>query len=579
MRFERVAHTLMVRLVRRSVNVTLYSSLLGLFSFLTTGRKLHKTLHASRVCKCVTMKPKKLGIIGGSLFAFGVLICAIIFPPFLRSQIKKQIALKANSEMRDLWSDFPLPLDFKIYLFNVTNHMEIMGGATPIVQEVGPFFYDEYKQKVDMVDREEDDTLEYSLKSTWYFNPSKSGSLTGEEEIVIPHVLILSIVKLTLQQQPAAIGILNKAVDSIFKKPKSVFVRAKAREILFDGIPVDCTVKDFASTAICNALKENADALIPDGPGRYLFALFGPKNGTVLPDRIRVMRGIKNYKDVGRVTEVNGKTALDIWSADHCNQFNGTDSTIFAPLLTEKDDIVSFSPDICRSLGARFDHKTKVKGINTFHYTADLGDMSTNPLEKCFCPTPETCLTKNLLDLTKCVGAPLIASLPHFLGSEEKYCQMVQGLHPNEEDHGIAMDFEPMTATPLSAHKRLQFNIALHKVEKFKLMKNFPECLFPVFWVEEGILLDDEFVKKLKTVFKTISIVGFLKWLTIISGICISAAAAAMFFKNKDKGSLDITKVTPHSQNGKGEEQKKWPNQMNISTIQSAAVPPNLDAN
>lgn len=65
-----------------------------------------------------------------------------------------------------------------------------------------------------------------------------------------------------------------------------------------------------------------------------------------------------------------------------------------------------------------------------------------------------------------------------------------------------------------------------------------------------------------------------MKWFTIISGTCISGAAAALFFKNKDKNKLDITKVTPQ----KGEE-KKWPNQLTISTIQSAAVPPNLDAN
>lgn len=75
-----------------------------------------------------------------------------------------------------------------------------------------------------------------------------------------------------------------------------------------------------------------------------------------------MLRGIKNYKDVGKVTEVNGKTKLDIWGEGDCNEFNGTDSTIFAPLLTEQDDIVSFAPDICRSMGARFDSYTQVKG-------------------------------------------------------------------------------------------------------------------------------------------------------------------------------------------------------------------------
>ncbi|CAK9823842.1 Sensory neuron membrane protein 1 [Anthophora retusa] len=573
--FERLA----LRSLLRRIDLILQSSIFTLSSFLKAISKLHETLRVPVESKCSTMKPKKLGIIGGSLFAFGVLFCAVAFPPILRSQLKKQVALKDGSEMRGLWSNFPLPLDFMIYLFNVTNPTEIMAGGKPVLQEIGPFFYDEYKEKVDLVDREEDDSVEYSLKATWYFNPSRSNGLTGDEEIVFPHVLILSMVKITLLEQPAAIGILNKGVDSIFKKPGTMFVRAKAREILFDGLPVDCTVKDFAGSAICNVLKTKDDALVPNGEGHYLFSLFGPKNGTILRERIRVLRGIKNYRDLGRVTEFDGKPALSLWTEDHCNAFNGTDSTIFPPLLTEQDDIVSFATDICRSLGARFVQKTKVKGVNTYHYKADLGDMSTNPMEKCFCPTPDTCLSKNLMDLSKCVGAPLIASLPHLLGSDEKYRQLVDGLHPNEEEHAICMDFEPMTATPLSAHKRLQFNMFVHPIEKFKLMKNFPECLFPLFWVEEGILLDDQFVKKLKTVFMAIGVVGFLKWLTIVTGTCVSGAAAAMFFKNRGKGSLDITKVQPQSQNGKDAEQKKWPTQMNISTIQSAAVPPNLDAN
>lgn len=68
----------------------------------------------------------------------------------------------------------------------------------------------------------------------------------------------------------------------------------------------------------------------------------------------------------------------------------------------------------------------------------------------------------------------------------------------------------------------------------------------------------------------------------IVGGAGLSAAAGYLHYKNRDKNSLDVTKVTPESRNGKDEE-KKWPpqQQMNISTIQtqSAAVPPNLDMN
>lgn len=68
---------------------------------------------------------------------------------------------------------------------------------------------------------------------------------------------------------------IGKAVDSIFHKPDSIFVKAKAKDILFDGLPVDCTVKDFAGSAACNVLKTEAKDLVPDGEDRYKFSLFG----------------------------------------------------------------------------------------------------------------------------------------------------------------------------------------------------------------------------------------------------------------------------------------------------------------
>lgn len=67
----------------------------------------------------------------------------------------------------------------------------------------------------------------------------------------------------------------DKAINSIFKNPDNVFVKVKAMDLMFDGLPIDCTVQDFAGSAVCTMLKENADDFIPDGVDRYKFALFG----------------------------------------------------------------------------------------------------------------------------------------------------------------------------------------------------------------------------------------------------------------------------------------------------------------
>lgn len=70
-------------------------------------------------------------------------------------------------------------------------------------------------------------------------------------------------------------------MDSIFKKPQTVFVKAKVRDILFDGTLIDCRVKDFAGTAICSQLKEKATNLVTIDEDQYLFSLFGAVRGQV----------------------------------------------------------------------------------------------------------------------------------------------------------------------------------------------------------------------------------------------------------------------------------------------------------
>lgn len=59
-----------------------------------------------------------------------------------KCRYSQAIMLKPGSEIRDMWTAFPLPLDFKVYMFNVTNADEIMQGGKPKLNEVGPFFYE-----------------------------------------------------------------------------------------------------------------------------------------------------------------------------------------------------------------------------------------------------------------------------------------------------------------------------------------------------------------------------------------------------------------------------------------------------
>lgn len=52
--------------------------------------------------------------------------------------------------------------------------------------------------------------------------------------------------------------------------------------------------------------------------------------------------------DVGRILEYDDKPEMDTWPTKECNQYHGTDGTIFPPFLTKEEGLASYAPDLCR---------------------------------------------------------------------------------------------------------------------------------------------------------------------------------------------------------------------------------------
>ncbi|KAJ8971698.1 hypothetical protein NQ317_014681 [Molorchus minor] len=685
--------------------------------------------------------------------------------------ILQMVTLKEGNDIRGMFIKIPFALDFKVYIFNVTNPMEVQKGKQPSVHEVGPFCYQEWKEKVYVRDIENEDIMLYNPKDT-YIKQMWPGCLSGEEVVTIPHPMILGLVNAVTRQKPGALSLLNKAIKSIYSNPESIFLTATANQILFDGVEIHCGVKDFAGKAICSQLKAEP-SLRQINEDDIAFALLAPKNATP-GKQFKVLRGVKSYKDVGRIIEYDGNAEIDTWPTEECNQIKGTDGTIFPPLLTKEEGLVSFAPDLCscqdslefptiatelgsaepdftqtvttglktgssrerapddltgriqyhslmeilqtqestalrcssptalktNSVGVgagtnreeRFsphllcgwsaarraprtssgvigvlmcctevlDHSgslnhhlihqmisgsrivtqvlwsedamlwvhftpqnmhpghvsspggftafhcrrsslnpsvhskrpcnsrtsskgqtvplgpttlpltpirmgslvgglffgqkeqdlslrafhvkdTKYDGIPVGEYTANLGDMSKNQDEKCYCLTPETCLKKGVMDLYKCAGVPIYASLPHFYESDLSYVNGVKGLFPEKEKHQIIILFESTTGGPVYAKKRLQFSMPLETNPKVDLFHNFTETVLPMFWVEEGVELNNTFTKPLKDLFKIKKIVKISSYLIIIGSVGGLMIACHMYFKGS--GEADITTV------------------------------------
>lgn len=93
-------------------------------------------------------------------------------------------------------------------------------------------------------------------------------------------------------------------------------------------------------------------------------------------------RGKKHPKDIGKVAAFKGLNKMEIWR-DECNEYVGTDSTVFPAFADVNDGIWGFEPQICRSLGAHYVGKSKYMGVHTSSFEIDIGrDWN---VKECFC--------------------------------------------------------------------------------------------------------------------------------------------------------------------------------------------------
>lgn len=77
---------------------------------------------------------------------------------------------------------------------------------------------------------------------------------------------------------------------------------------------------------------------------------------------------------------------MDYWGTEECNQYVGTDSTIFAPYMDKNDGIWAYEPSVCRSLGATYGGKSKYMGVPTASFDIDIGSPEND--KECFCRDP-----------------------------------------------------------------------------------------------------------------------------------------------------------------------------------------------
>ncbi|XP_053600592.1 sensory neuron membrane protein 2 [Plodia interpunctella] len=483
-----------------------------------------------------------------SKLCFGVSLAALIisvvlaawgFPKIVSKQIQKSVQIENSSLMFDKWRVLPMPLQFKIHLFNVTNVEEINQGRRPRLVEVGPYVYKEYREKI-ILGYGENDTIKYMLKKTFYFDPEASGSLREDDELTVINFSYMAAMLTVNDMMPSLIPTLNKGFEELFSGLTDAFMTVKVRDLLFDGIFLNCVGNQTALGLICAQIKSDLPPTMrvaEEEHGIY-FSMFSHLNRTA-SGPYDMVRGTEDIKELGHIVAFKDKTRMSAWGNDpYCGRLNGSDGSIFPP-IDEKNvpqRLYTFQPDICRSIYISLVEKTSIFNMPAYYYEfseSTLAAKSANPNNRCFCKknwsaNHDGCLIMGLLNLMPCQKAPAIISLPHFyLASEELLEYFGSGINPDKEKHNTFIYLEPVTGVVLKGVQRLQFNVELRQMNVPQLEK-VRTGLFPLLWIEESAEIPENIQSELRQSHKLLGSVEVARWALVALALAALAFSAVL---------------------------------------------------
>ncbi|XP_068142736.1 LOW QUALITY PROTEIN: sensory neuron membrane protein 2 [Drosophila tropicalis] len=527
--------------------------------------------------------------------ALGAVVAALggycgwcLFPNMVHKKVEQSVIIADGSDQYKRFVNLPQPLNFKVYIFNVTNPDMIQQGAIPIVEEIGPYVYKQYRQKKVKHFSRDGSKITYVQNVHFDFDSEASAPFTQNDRIVAlnmhmnaflqvfereitdifqgfanrlnsrlnrtPGVRILkrlmerirgkrkSVLQIGENDPGLALLLvhLNANLKAVFNDPQSMFVHTSVREYLFDGVRF-CINPQGIAKAICNQIKESGSKTIREKPdGSLAFSFFGHKNGSG-HELYEVHTGKGDAMRVLEIQKLDDSHNLQVWlnasnegETSVCNQINGTDASAYPPFRQRGDSMYIFSADICRSVQLFYQSDIQYQGIPGFRYSIGenfINDIGPEHDNECFCVDKLTnvikrkngCLYAGALDLTTCLDAPVILTLPHMLGASNEYRKMVRGLTPDAKKHQTFVDVQSLTGTPLQGGKRVQFNMFLKSINRITITENLTTVLMPAIWVEEGIQLNGEMVaffkKKLINTLKTLNIVH---WAALCGGMGVA---------------------------------------------------------
>ncbi|XP_061887216.1 lysosome membrane protein 2-like isoform X2 [Entelurus aequoreus] len=481
-----------------------------------------------------------VGVICATLLIVGIgLILSQVFRTLMHNRLKKEIVLVEGSRVFESWKKPPPPVYMEYFFFNMTNVDAFLAGAKPVVKQVGPYTYREYRYKdnVTMVD----DGKMVSAYNT------KSFVFLREKSVGDPALDNITTVNIP------AWAVMNKVKGSFFKASMVNVWMNTLKSGFFTTRTVDELLWGYEDPLLVRAAAANPEV-------ETTFGLMYKKNGSYDGEFI-FHTGEQNHLDYGRVETWKGQRQLNFWNTNQSNSINGSDGGAFHPLLKKDERIHIFTPDLCRSIYMDYEKDVEVRGIPAYRFTPPrsvLASKEENPANEGFCVTPQECLGTGLLKVSPCrKGAPVVASFPHFYLADSKYVAAIEGMTPERTHHQTYLDLNPTTGIIVRANKRAQINILLNRVPYFPKTKVLNETIFPVMFLNESVVIDEASAARVHKLLMISTLVSNFPLIFVaMGGIMLLILIVLLMRARKQKASADEnTSYSPVSEKEKEDPQ------------------------
>ncbi|XP_028159775.1 protein peste-like [Ostrinia furnacalis] len=465
---------------------------------------------------------------GGALLAIAALGAALAWTAIFDSVLASQLALSPGSRSYRDWVAPSMPLYFEVYLYNWTN-AENFPLEKPNLVQLGPYRFREYRRHVNITWHPHNGSVSYRNLKSWHFDPTSNGTL--QDNITTLNVIAASAVYRSrfwgfFQQKGLSMGL------AMFGQ--HISVSKLARELLFEGYE--------------DSLLELAKSLPPSTTGGAppidRFGWFYERNNSLDNDGyLEVTTGQVRGTLPGQIIRWNHEDHLPFYEGE-CAKLSGSAGEFMSRSLDEDSQLEMFIPELCRTVAMDYEGSGEHAGLMYHKYgisrsSFDNSSMSSN--NACFCNG--ACAWGGVMNVSACrFGSPSFLSLPHFLHGDPELRDMVTGMEPDPEKHSFYFAVEPRLGVPLDVAARFQLNIYLEPNPNVALYENVPRMLFPVFWVQQRVLIDETVAVELAMVR------SILDWgATVCAGAALAfatvAALATCFPKKKHKVDLAAEKL------------------------------------